>query len=326
MSNPNEIIRASLDGLENLKPADIFKEPKYLENNSLLPQKQPVDLINDNDLISPIDQIIDKIKNRDAYHWCCLVIIRLLQNTKCSETGEYLVDKIKAENEIWKIKDLTSALSATCGGYTERISELIYLLEHPNKTIRGNMISTLKFSRSPLLEDPLISIISNSKDAYEILFSLWTLQGVVTKKSIEILRELLYHIKQDIKISSLSAIAKVLKEEGCELYLNLLTDKNYRDKDIVTCYIRAHCLHNGVPAICERIKTVLSRKRGRPLIFRRPDRTETTELVLNIEFLTDYYSRFNLIENTYKLIEKKWDKIHEIERDDIQNAITNSRL
>ena len=325
MNGPNEIIRSSLDGLENLKQADVFEKPKYIKNNTLLPQKQPVDLINDKDLMLPIENLIDSIKNKDAYHWCCLIINRLLQNTQNPEIGEFLVDKIKTENEIWKLKNLTSSLSAT-GGYTDRISELIYLLEHSNKDIRNNIIGVLKFSNSPLIEDPIISILSKSKDSYEILFSLWALQSVVSDKSLDVLHKLLYHKKQDIKISSLSAIAKTMKVDGCGLFLDLLNDKNYRDKDIVTVHIRTHCGSNGVPAICDRIKKTLSSKRGQPSIFRRIDRTETTELALNVEYLSVYYSQFESIEKIYKLIEKKWDKIHELEKDDIKDAIYNSRL
>lgn len=324
MNNPNELIRHSLKGLDLLKPTDTFEQPKYLVNNNLLTQKHPVDLVDDKDLISCIDQVIDSIKNRDAHHWCCLILNRLLKNTKFSEIGEYLVDKIKKEKEIWKIKNLTSALAVT-GGYTERVSELVYLLEHKNRDIRHNTITILKFSRSPVIEEPIISILTKSKNAHEILFCLWTLQGVVTSKSLDILRELLYHKKQDIKISSLSAIAKVMQEEGCDFYLSLLNDNNYREKDIVTIYIRAYCGYNGVPAICDRIKSTLSRKRGRPLIFRRSDNSEATELILNVEFIGGYYSQFKAIEETYKIVERKWDKVHESEKDDIRHAIVNAR-
>ena len=139
------------------------------------------------------------------------------------------------------------------------------------------------------------------------------------------MNSLLYHKKQDIKISSLSAIANVLQEDGSNFYLNLLNNKNYREKDVVTIYIRRYCKSDGVPTICDRIKKILSRKRGRLVVFRREDRTESTELVQNIEFLSKYYPKFPVIEETYKFIEKKWDHIHDSEKKDIRDVIDYSR-
>ena len=322
----NELAAFCLEGLNDIKKPDSFDFQSFYPNGEgVAVQEESQGRIDDLALFPEIVSVLETTKNKRVYWWVKLILYRLLRNTKNSKIGEYIIEAVKAEKELWKIKYLTGTLSNT-GGYTEKITDLAYLLDHPSKDVRLNVIQALQFSNSPSIEEPLLSILDSSNNYYEVLFSLWSIQGVVTNKSLEILNRLLYHKKQDIKISSLSAIANVLQEGGSDFYLNLLNDKNYREKDTVAFYICRYCKVAGVPAICDRVKSILSRKRGRPIVSRREDGTESTDLVQNIEFLSKYYSEFPIIEKAYKVIEKKWDNIHDSEREDIRNAIDSSRL
>ena len=321
----NELAVFCLEGLNEIQKSDSFDFRNFYPNGEgVAVQEESQGRIDDLALFPEIVSILETTKNKKVYWWVKLILYRLLRNTKNSKIGEYLIEAIKAEKELWKIKYLTGTLSDT-GGYTENIADLTYLLEHPSKDVRLNVIQALKFSSSPAIEEPLLSVLDSSNNYYEVLFSLWSIQGVVTNKSLETLNRLLYHKKQDIKISSLSAIASVLQEEGSDFYLNLLNDRNYREKDTVAIYICRYCRAAGVPAICDRVKSILSGKRGRPTVSRREDGTESTYLVRNIEFLSKYYSEFSIIEKVYKVIEMKWDNIHDSERVDIRNAIDSSR-
>lgn len=322
----NELAAFCLERLNEIKKSDSFNfESFYPNGEGVTVQQESQGKIDDMTLFSKIIPILETTKNKEVYWWAKLILYRLLRNTKSSQIGEYIIETVKAEKELWKIKHLTSTLEDT-GGYTEDIVDLIYLLEHPSRDVRLNVIQALKFSNSPSIEEPLLSILSSSNNYYEVFFSLWSIQGVVTNKSLEILKPLLYHKKQDIKTLSLSAIANILQEEGSDFYLKLLNDKNYREKDTVAFYICRYCKADGVPAICDRVKTIVSRKRGRPIVSRREDGTESTDFVQNIEFLSRYYSEFPIVEKAYKVVEKKWDNIHESEREDIRNAIDSTRL
>jgi hypothetical protein len=322
----NEIAAFCLEGLNEIKKSDSFEYKSFYPNGEgIVVQKESQGLIDDIALFAKITPILEATENKEVYSWAKLILYRLLRNTKSSEIEEYIIGKVKVEKELWKLKGLTDILSYV-GGYAKNTADLAYLLDHPNKGIRMNVIQALGFSQSPSVEEPLLSVLSSSNDYDELLFSLWSIQGVVTKKSLEALNELLHHKKQGIKIASLAAIAKVLQEDGSDFYLNLLYDKNFREKDAAAAFIRKYCKAEGVTAICDRVKRMLSRKRGRPVVSRREDRTESTEFVQNIEFLSRYYSEFPLIEETYKVVEKKWDNIHDSEKEVIQNAIDSSRL
>ncbi|MBL4911190.1 MAG: hypothetical protein JKX78_14400 [Alteromonadaceae bacterium] len=320
---PNDLIKNCLDGLKNIKINDDFEEPKYLQGDKVLPREQPIDLVDSKELFYIAIKRLDDINNKRAYWWCCLVLNRLLRNLEDPEIGEYLIDKIKSENEPWKIINLTSPLSIA-GGYTERVVELLYLLEHKNSDIRGNVVEILKFTNSPKIEDPLLNLIAKSNNAYEILFSLLSLYNVATEKSLEQLYKLLYHKKQEIKVLSLSTISRIRKKDGHQFYLNLLADKNYRNNDVVINIIREYSGSAGVSAVCDRVSKMLRRKRGRTSAWKE-DGVEGTELVHNVVFLGKYYSQFSIIEKTYKNIEKKWDNVQNHESDAILKTIKVSR-
>jgi hypothetical protein len=324
-NDSNKIVKDSLMGLIELGPKEGFERPSVPRGDNIFPPKQPVDLVDDISMISVIDEIISSTKNKEVYSWCCLILNRLLKNTKYCDISFFLIDKIKQETELWKLKKLVSPI-AVWNPCTNKVSELVYLLEHKNNEIRHGIINALKDCTDPNIEEPLLGVLNNSKNAHEIYFTLLSLRNVATKKSLDSLYPLLTHKKQDVKMSSLSVISKILKSEGSDFFINLLSNKTFRDKDIVTLYIRNYCKEKGVSPICNRIKSILSRKRGRPLIFRRDDRSEATELILNTEFLSKYYDSHPEVERTFQLIEKKWDNVFDSEKEEIENIIVDSRV
>jgi hypothetical protein len=317
----NELALFCLEGLSEIEKRDSFDYQTFYPNGEgILVQKESQGKIDDISLFPKIASLLGSTQNKEVHWWLKLILYRLLRNTKNREIGEYVIGLIEKETEFWKIKHYTDVL-ADNGGYSEKITNLLYLLEQANKDIRLNTIRALEDCKSASKENPLINILRTSKDYYELLYALWSIRNVATRNSLPILKKLLYHKKQDIKLCSLGAISNALKEEGCDFYIELFNDKNYRDKGAVASCIREYCNEKGVSTICGRIKTILSRKRGNIQYFRMEDGTEKTELVFNVQYLREYYSDYPNIENIFKLVKKKWEKIFEVEKEDIRQAI-----
>jgi len=322
----NELALFCLEGLSEINMRDSFDYKTFYPNGEgIIVQKESQGKIDDISLFSKIASLLESTHNKKIHWWVKLILYRLLRNTKSQEIGEYIIDSIEKETETWKIKHYTDILSDN-GGYSEKITNLLYLLKHDNKDIKLNTIEALRHCRSAAIEEPLIEILNTSKKYYELLFTLWSIRNVTTKKSLPILKKLLYHKKQDIKFCSLVAIANALKEKGCDFYLELFKDKNYRDKGAVTHWIREYCSEKGVSTICDRIKTILRRKRGHIRYYRMEDGPEKTELVFNIQYLCKYYSEHPDIEKIFKLVEKRWENVFKVEKEDIKQAIGTARI
>ena len=311
----NEYAKLCLIGLREIKKKDPFDyKTFYPAGEGTIVQKEAEGLIDDISLFPDLVSLLKSTPNRKVYWWIRLILYRLLRNTKSSEIGEFIIDLIKAENDGWRIECLLGALDDN-GGYTYRIAELSYLLNHKRPRIRLNTLRAIGHSTSCTLEKPLAQVLETSKDQYELYYAALAMREVGSKRSLDVLKPLLYHKKQDLQIVSLSAMGNILKETGSALYIELLEDAKWPEKWAAVASIHKYCGDEAVSVIIKRIKKLLRRKRsGRTASITHDNGIVKTELILAIEYIDRYRSTRHEVLKAYEYVQKRWEYVLGIER------------
>lgn len=323
-ANTNDYVRICLKGLGSIKKQELFDWKTHCPGGEGdLIKEEAVGKIDDVTLLPELIGLLKSTQNRSVHHWVVFILYRLFRNTRSSEVANSIIEHIKEQTDAWKINSLVGAIAdnALVGNFAdstcpiERLGELVCLLNDSRRDVRHNTLRAFADSSSTIPEDPLIYVLETSKDQWELLYATRALRKVGTIKSLEVLKRLLYHKKQDIKLTSLAAIANILKEEGSDFYIQFLEDSKYREKWAIICWIHEYCGDEAVPVVVKRIKTILKTKRSNRSIFiRQEDRRLKSELILAIEYIDRHKTVRREVFDAYDYIIKRWEYVLEEER------------
>jgi len=95
----------------------------------------------------------------------------------------------------------------------------------------------------------------------EVYWAVLALRRYGTKKSIPVLKKLLYFPKQDVKACSILTIAQIAKETETEFYAEALSDPKYSEKGYALWAIFAVADNRAERAVTAYLKKNLSKKK-----------------------------------------------------------------
>ena len=172
-----------------------------------------------------------------------------------------------------------------------------FVYEHTAEEMKG-------YGIDPWSEDDLISLVNKNKNDYYILWEATImLQKVGTRKSLELLYELIHYPKTDVRITSFYAISHILKEEGNDFYVESLENPEIRVKFPVLKAIEQYSNNTAVSAVANRAKIILSRIRKKV----PRDERDMTELTIALKYLMKFPDEH--FEVIIDLLRKKFDRL-----------------
>ena len=106
-----------------------------------------------------------------------------------------------------------------------------------------------------------LQVIGEPRNKMEVYWAVLALRRYGTKKSIPVLKKLLYFPKQDVKACSILTIAQIAKETETEFYAEALSDPKYSEKGYALWAIFAVADNRAERAVTAYLKKNLSKIR-----------------------------------------------------------------
>jgi HEAT repeat protein len=213
------------------------------------------------------------------------------------------------------------ALSGALGGLKKQARfpftpALAKLVKHPSSSVRHAAIAALARCPGPRTEAVLLGELRRATDRYDLLYLFPALREVASPRSLPTLRRFLTHDYELCRADALRIMARVGGPSLLPVFLRVLQrDRSRYVKAAAVFGIRLHGNAKAVPAVLDRLKAVLARKRK----VGQMGRTEVNDAV---EFLDRFRPSDPRIESVFRAIRTKWAvHLFEAEADELRRNV-----
>jgi HEAT repeat protein len=232
-------------------------------------------------LATELDQLLslkpDKRKRAAAY----FAIGKIGKNTGSVECTKILLAHLAQEHDKYALATLLNTLADLPKPGSIDLSPVLSLIEDSRWLVRHAAIRALAHSNSQQAEIRLLEHASRSDDPYDLTYINETLASIGTERSIPYLSNASRNRKQDVASSALTVLSKLAGATQLQLFIEILQKGAFNVKRSAMAAILKYGDESAIPAVLERIRTILNRKRT---VIELPE----SELIIGLSFLQQF--------------------------------------
>jgi HEAT repeat protein len=181
-------------------------------------------------------------------------------------------------------------------------------LRHGSWQVRWVAMESLGKSASPMAEVPLIELLGDDPEPKDVALIHATLGKVGSQAAIDALVRRIHHPNDDVKASAIAALQRLGDASLTPTYLDALSDRSWVAKWYAMSAIAAHGDERALDAVCERLRSSLSRQR-------KTNIGGATEVMYALEYLNRWRTSNQAAEDTIRWVQSKaMDRLHPAER------------
>ena len=218
----------------------------------------------------------DKRKRMAAYY----ILGKVGANTASPAFGRILVAYVERERDRAALESLLRAVADPPKSRDLDLGPIFALLGDGRAHIRHAAIRSLVKTDSPEVEGRLLEHASCTQDEYDLTYVNSVLGQVGSSRSHRYLEQASCSRKQDVACSALFALREIGGPELLPVFIERLKSGPSAVKSYAMSAIERHGDERAVPAVVERVKAILRR--------RRSVQSDPSELVQGLKFLCRY--------------------------------------
>lgn len=214
--------------------------------------------------IDAVKEILLKEKNKDRKSKAYSILRILAEKYNDVELIYFILDNLNLEKTKNIISLHLGGLAWTKLKLTERLDIVLNFAKRKEWQIRHSAIQLLAHYSVQIseIENLLITILNNSKDEYDLLYTNSTLRIVGSSKSIESLKTVIIeNNKSDVLTTGIYALSKIDGENQVDFFMEMMKDK--RDsfvKSTLTKHITKFSDQRAIELLIDRVKKILAKK------------------------------------------------------------------
>lgn len=233
------------------------------------------------------------------------VLGRLGENTGDSAAARALLAAISTESR----RSLLSTYLGAAGSIPALpdCAVLLSLVHHRWPQVRHSAISALGNCRDPRAEAELIAVLRTSKDDYDLVYANEALGRCGSTGAVPALAAQIHDRAEDVKTSALLALDQICDSSDLPLFLDALQDRSWTAKWCAMKGIANHGDERAIGPVCDRVRAILARQRGR-------SQGPQSELVLALKFLSLYSESSKAASTISWAVTTRWSFLQQVEQ------------
>ncbi|MCM3317311.1 HEAT repeat domain-containing protein [Rummeliibacillus stabekisii] len=277
----------------------IYKEESFTNEDSpsWLAYRQAEEL-EDITMIPYLANLLEKTKDRETRMHIYFILGKIGTNTEERHVADILLKGLETETNKYVLEQILNAL-AEQRNVEEYSTIIIKFLNDDRSSIRHTAIEALNGCKNKIAEDALIQIISESTDEYDLIYASSVLSEIGSDRAIPHLINLLNHPKGDVKCTVIGTLIELGNSSLLPVFLKALQDRSVYVKGYAMLAINRHGNETAIPAVIERLKSMLKRKR----------KIVSDDLITGLEFLIRYKEDNKEIRDLYDWIKSRKSEV-----------------
>lgn len=268
------------------------QEPKHLMDLSLVPI---------------LEQLLTSLKDKEQREVAYFILKCIGTNTKDLHIVDIFLKRLPEENNPYVLYKLFQGIENQIEFHD--IQPIMPFLNDRRSLVRHGAIASLRKCKSPEAEDMLLDILRRTKDEYDLKYSLGSLYGVGTIRSLPLLTQLFDQLKGESKAQVLGLLSKLGGAAYQCYFLKAISDRSPIVKWAAIEVIKKHGNEEAITPVLQRVKAILTK-------VRKVEQSPKSELIEGLEFLNKYRRDNDAINNLFEWIRsKKMDFLFEMEKE-----------
>ncbi|NIG54336.1 HEAT repeat domain-containing protein [Chitinophaga sp. Cy-1792] len=267
-----------------------LREAEQLANHAYIPT-----------LYQFIENEPDKEKRRAAGY----IIAQLARNTNEPEVIRFLIDRLRMEQDADMVTGIQQDLERglPIPGYIN-IQPLLNNTLSNNANVRRSALLALRQTKNPAVEEWALQVLQRTVNEYDIYYIALLLHKIATRKSLQALKRLLEHSRQDIRSMAFATIADIEREKEVMFYTRNLMRGQLKTEAMEAIYKYGD--ENAIHAVINRVTDLLSKKRTNvPHLNIDAVKSGFTDLMLGMEYLWKFRTVKAEVRKTFSWIREK---------------------
>ena len=156
------------------------------------------------------------------------------------------------------------------------------------------------------LNDPsqILPLLNPESDPRDLVAALTLIRAHEFPQALEAAKNLVFHRISQVRSGGLATVARILKEDGSEYYAEVMGHPHFREKSAAVMAIRKYGNEICVPQMVNRLRQMISTRRGRPYL----TNTGESDLTFCIDFLRRFADRHD-VQRVFRRLVDKWDML-----------------